>query len=76
VVREGPLKVLEYAWKAIRLYVSSEALDRGGFGKLSKCSKGLILDEENAVVVFEDIGTEHVPDSPVATFSFLIGLNI
>ena len=75
-MREGPLKVLEYAWKALRLYVSSEALDSGGFGKLSKCSKGLMLDEENAVVVFEDIGSVQVSDNPEVTFSFLIGLII
>jgi len=35
-----------------------------------------MLDEENAVVVFEDIGTENVSDSQEATFSFLIGLII
>jgi hypothetical protein len=32
-----------------------------------------MLDDENAVVVFDDIGTEHVSDSPEPTFSFLIG---
>lgn len=41
---------------------------------LSRCSKGLMFDEENAVVVFEDIGTVHVSDNPEATFTFLIGL--
>ena len=75
MVREGPLKVLEYAWKALRLCVSSwiEALDSGGVGMFSKCSKGLMFDEENAVVVFEDIGTVHVSDNPEFTFTFLIG---
>ena len=68
--------MLEYAWKALRLCVSSwiEALDRGGVGMLSSFSKGLMFDEENAVVVFEDIGTVHVSDNPEATFTFLIGL--
>lgn len=39
----------------------------------SRCSKGLMCDEEIAVVVFEDIGTVHVSDNPDATFTFLIG---
>jgi hypothetical protein len=51
-------------------------LDSGGVGMLSRCSKGLMFDEENAVVVFEDIGTVHVSDNPEATFTFLIGLKI